>query len=110
VWFCPGKPSIPPLPSNSISGQERKLIIMPDHELHDEDWADDDDEVALCPECGGPIHGLTDKCPRCGYWLTETDQRSLRPGLSKPLWLRITAAILLLAFLFTLLAIGNFLF
>jgi hypothetical protein len=87
-----------------------------DEEESDEDsWADDDDELddedesASCPECGGTIHGVTDKCPSCGYWLTDADRREMRPG-EKQLWLRVTAVIVLAAFLFTLLAVGFTLF
>ena len=50
---------------------------------YDEDWYDDgddpDDEDAVdCPECGGLISGLTDKCASCGYWLSAADRRKLR--------------------------------
>jgi hypothetical protein len=81
----------------------------------DEAWADDDgelddDEAARCPECGGPIHIITDKCPECGYWLSEADRHSMWSGMSKPRWLRVTAAIVLVAFLLSLLAIGAALF
>jgi hypothetical protein len=89
---------------------------MSNDDWDDEDsWADDGDELeeedaATCPECGGIVHSLTDKCPGCGYWLSDSDRRAMWSGESKPLWLRLTAAILLAAFLFTLLAIGFTLF
>jgi hypothetical protein len=86
-----------------------------DEESDDDLWADDDelddaDDSASCPECGGRVYTLTDKCPSCGYWLTDADRRAMCPAESKPLWLRITAMIVLVAFLFTLLAVGFTLF
>jgi hypothetical protein len=81
----------------------------------DESWSDDDKEpdsgeAAPCPECGKPIDIITDKCPECGYWLSEADRRAMWSGMSKPLWLRVTAYIVLAAFLFSLLALGATLF
>ena len=73
-------------------------------------WQDDDgldeEEAAQCPECGRPIHIITDKCPSCGYWLSPGDRHALWSGMRKPLWLRVTAWVVLAAFLFTLLAIS----
>jgi hypothetical protein len=82
----------------------------------DEDaWTDDEDELdeeddAPCPECGQVVHSVADKCPNCGYWLSDADRRAMWSGDSKPLWLRVTAVIVLAAFLFTLLAVGFTLF
>jgi hypothetical protein len=77
----------------------------------DEDWTDDDPDVGEedtipCPECGGEVAEIADRCPSCGYWLTEADRRATDSGPAKPLWLRVTAAIVLAAFLFSLLAVG----
>jgi hypothetical protein len=79
----------------------------------DEDWYDDDDELdeeeaARCPECGGPVEIVTDKCPACGYWLSEADRRAMWFGTSKPMWLKVTAAIVLVAFLTSLLGLVIF--
>ena len=81
----------------------------------DELWGDDeddvdDDEAARCPECGRPVHSVTDKCPACGYWLSAADRRATGSEMSKPMWLRVTAGIVLAAFLLSLLAIGAALF
>jgi hypothetical protein len=81
----------------------------------DESWTDDPDDLndevaARCPECGGAVHAIADKCPACGYWLTDADRRSLWSGASKPLWLSITAVILLAALLLSLLAFGAAMF
>jgi hypothetical protein len=81
----------------------------------DEDWYDDnvsyDDEPgASCPECGGTVYSFGDECPHCGYWLSAADRRAMYRGESKPLWLRATAAIVLLAFLVSLLVLGAVLF
>ena len=88
-------------------------------EALDEDWYDDDsldddepdeEEAARCPECGGPVHSIADRCPACGYWLSEADRGAMWAGMSKPTWLRATAVIVLIAFLATLLAAGFTLF
>ena len=61
---------------------------------------------SVCPECGQPIHIITDKCPACGYWLSPGDRHAMWSGMRKPTWLRVTAWVVLAAFLITLLAIG----
>jgi hypothetical protein len=80
----------------------------------DEPWPDDqgdlDNDAASCPECGRPVHSIADKCPACGYWLTGADRHSMWFGESKPLWLRVTAVIVLAAFLISLLAISGAIF
>jgi hypothetical protein len=89
---------------------------MSNDDWDDEDaWADEEDELdendsANCPECGQLVHSVADKCPNCGYWLSDADRRAMWSSESKPLWLRVTAWIVLVAFLFTLLAIGFTLF
>jgi hypothetical protein len=88
---------------------------LDDEHATDEDWYDDDDDVgqdesAPCPECGGTVQSISDNCPQCGYWLSDADRRAMWTGMAKPLWLRVTAAIVLLAFLLSLLAIGVVLF
>lgn len=35
----------------------------------DADLFDDaEDGVVECPACGGAMHELADRCPRCGHW------------------------------------------
>jgi hypothetical protein len=80
-----------------------------------EDWSDDGDDgldegSSPCPECGAAISSLIDKCPQCGYWLTEVDRRTIGRDSSRPYWQRLTAAMLLLAFLLCLLMAGIFIF
>jgi ribosomal protein L37E len=80
---------------------------MPITELdddYDEDWYDDQDdpddgESGSCPECGETVHEISDRCPACGYWLSDGDRRAMWAGESQPMWQRITAVVLLLAFL-----------
>ena len=80
----------------------------------DEDWYDDTDEpdgeeVGRCPECGEPVHDISDKCPACGYWLSDSDRHPIWSSEAKPAWLKIAAVILLLAFVAgTLAACGIF--
>jgi hypothetical protein len=81
----------------------------------DEDWDNDDESYddepdACCPECGGTVYNFADKCPHCGYWISGADRRAMWPSLARPLWLRVTAIVVLLAFLASLLAVGGFLF
>jgi hypothetical protein len=86
---------------------------MTSNDPDDEDWYDDepdDEEVAHCAECGNPVHLIADKCPACGYWLSDADRRAMWAGMSKPLWLKVTALIVLVAFLLSLLAVGVNLF
>lgn len=83
---------------------------MPADLYDDEDWFDDerddepdDGETGCCPECGRPIHRVADKCPACGYWLSAADRREMWSGQSQPLWLKVTATLLLIAVLIWLL-------
>lgn len=76
-----------------------------DDNYDDENWDDDesddpgDDVSAPCPECGEPIHVITGKCPACGYWMTAADRQTMYRGERKPLWLKVTAIVLLMALL-----------
>ena len=86
---------------------------MYDDPEDDEDWYDDDDdapddEAARCPECGADVPIVADKCPACGYWLSEADRRAMWTG--KPLWLRLTAIVVLVAFLLSILGIAAAIF
>ena len=86
---------------------------MPIAELNDdEDWYDDesddaDDESAPCPECGEMVHVITGKCPACGYWLSDVDRQAMWSGESKPMWLKVTAVVLLVVLLASI-AVGVF--
>jgi hypothetical protein len=76
-----------------------------------EDWSDDgeddaEDDAAPCPECGADMSTLIDRCPHCGYWVTEADQRRHWPGARWPMWQRATAVIILLVVILTLLIAG----
>ena len=81
-----------------------------DHD--DEDWYgdgdSDDEESASCPECGATVYEFLDKCPNCGYWLSDADRRAAYPSATKPLWLRVTAVIVLLAFLASVIGVVIF--
>jgi hypothetical protein len=81
----------------------------------DEDWSDDDESLdddpdASCPECGGTVYSFSDKCPHCGYWLSDDDRRKMYPGELRPFWMRATAVFIILAFLACLIAFGAVLF
>jgi len=51
------------------------------------------------------VYLVTDKCPACGYWLSEADRRAMWSGLEKPLWLKVTAIVVLVALLLSVLGI-----
>jgi hypothetical protein len=75
-----------------------------------EDWTDeedepDDTESAPCPECGATIHSVLDKCPKCGYWLTDEDRQFMWSGARKPKWLMITAWVVLAIFVIPVIAL-----
>lgn len=76
----------------------------------DEDWTDEEDdsgdsESAPCPECGAIIDSILDRCPKCGYWLTDEDRQNLWAGARKPAWLMITAWVVLAVFVVPIIAI-----
>jgi hypothetical protein len=75
-----------------------------DDPIDDEEWYEEDDdgsqepvesETGHCPECSGPVYEFTNKCPACGYWLTDADRRRMSSGASKPTWVLVTAGIIL---------------
>ena len=84
----------------------------------DEDWYDDDsdesddpdDESAPCPECGETVHVITGKCPACGYWLSDADWRAMWTDESKPLWLKVTAVVVLIVLLASMFGVAASLF
>jgi hypothetical protein len=111
--------------STSAQSTESRVITVCTDDADDdggedwagEDWSDggyedapDDDEPTACPECGAAMSGHTDKCPRCGYWVTDEDRRVLRPGSKRPTWQRAVAALFILGFLLLLLLAGISLF
>jgi hypothetical protein len=50
----------------------------------DEEWVpeeDDEDETVPCPHCAEPVHDQAERCPTCGWYISEEDARpSRRPG------------------------------
>lgn len=67
----------------------------------DEDWYDDSDDepMAPCPECGEPVLEIADRCPACGYWITDSDRQRLSRHAAMPTWVKLTAGILLVVML-----------
>jgi hypothetical protein len=76
---------------------------MHDDDFEDgEDWYDDesaDEPTVPCPECGEPVAEIADRCAACGYWLTESDRRRLTRHATTPTWVKLTAAVVLVAML-----------
>ena len=57
-------------------------------EPDDEEWTPDeeDDGVTLpCPHCREPVHEQAERCPHCGWYISEEDA----PPVRKPVWLVI---------------------
>ncbi len=54
-------------------------------------WTDDDEErdepTIPCPYCRQPIHEESQRCPRCGNWISEENS----PPSRKPWWLVLGA-------------------
>ena len=61
-------------------------------------YSDYDDDPAgdqiPCPACGNMIYDDTDKCPHCGEWIMPLASHARMPA-----WIRLTAAIVAVAFL-----------
>lgn len=80
-----------------------------ENDWDDEDWYDDPDEEpgasegGRCPECGGVIYDVVEMCPACGYWLTEADRQATWSSEARPAWVKLTAVLVLAAFLIWLL-------
>ena len=49
----------------------------------DEEWTpdeDDEDDTVPCPHCQEPVHDQAERCPHCGWYISEEDaQPALRP-------------------------------
>lgn len=85
-----------------------------DDPIDDEEWyvGDDDSsaeadetEIGLCPECRDPVYEFTSKCPACGYLLSDADLRRLGVTKTKPIWVLITATVILVVLLFGVLTL-----
>lgn len=63
-----------------------------DSEEPDGDDFDSDDETIACPHCGRDIYEDTPRCPHCHEHVTRDD----RTSVSKPWWIYVTVALLLL--------------
>lgn len=79
-------------------------IIDDDDESDDRDWeetyyppesGDEDDETLPCPYCGKPYYEDSPHCPSCGRDISAEDA----PYVLKPLWIMLTVALLLIAWL-----------
>ena len=64
-----------------------------------EDWADDPDddeeETAHCPECRAEMSSLAERCPVCGYWLTEGQRYANTQGAAASERIRQIGVVLL---------------
>lgn len=79
------------------------MPVLSDYDPDDDEaWRDDDSDdgdPVPCPECGEPVSDFLDKCPACGYWLSVADRRQMRARETKPTWIKATAVVLLVVFL-----------
>ena len=54
----------------------------------DAEWTPDDedeDETVPCPHCQDPVHDQAERCPNCGWYISEEDA----PPARRPTWLVI---------------------
>jgi predicted nucleic acid-binding Zn ribbon protein len=47
-------------------------------------WGDDDEPTVECPYCRAEIHEDSQRCPRCGEYISAEDAA---PSARKPWWL-----------------------
>lgn len=57
---------------------------------NDLDFDDDEVELLACPSCGARVYEETEKCPRCGDWITPIAAHARQPS-----WVRLVALLLL---------------
>ena len=88
-----------------------------DDPTDEEDWYDEDGdgsdesdetEIGHCPECAGPVYEFTNKCPACGHWITDADRRRMSTGERKPMWIKVTAVVILAILLLGLFEVSTF--
>ena len=54
----------------------------------DEEWTPDDgdeDETVPCPHCQESVHEQAERCPNCGWYISEEDA----PPARRPTWIVI---------------------
>jgi uncharacterized paraquat-inducible protein A len=67
----------------------------------DEDYLDEEesnDSAFACPECKREIYHDAEQCPHCGFYITDEAAEIV----SRPAWVKATAIICLLVFLFSM--------
>lgn len=76
--------------------------------VYDEDFDEDFDETeddeeptVPCPSCGEAMHEESIRCPACGHYRSEEDS----PLPAKPLWITLTAVVVLAAMAFWVLGV-----
>ncbi len=63
------------------------------------DEAENGDDLLACPSCGMMIYDDSEKCPYCKNWITPMAAHARTPA-----WVRLTGAVVVVAFLFGLVA------
>lgn len=53
----------------------------------DEEWTpdDEDDDTVACPHCRVQVHEQAERCPHCGWYISEEDA----PPARRPTWIVI---------------------
>jgi len=52
----------------------------------DEEWQpdpEDEDETTPCPHCKAPVYDQAERCPACGWYISEEDA----PPSRRPWWI-----------------------
>jgi hypothetical protein len=66
----------------------------PDDE--DEEWVPDEDDeepTAECPHCHEPVFDQAERCPHCGWYISEKDT----PPARRPWWIALGVVLALIA-------------
>jgi hypothetical protein len=66
----------------------------PDDE--DEEWVPDEDDeepTAECPHCHEPVFDQAERCPHCGWYISEEDT----PPARRPWWIALGVVLALIA-------------
>ena len=70
-----------------------------DSDLFDDESYDTSEDLIFCPECRAEIYAETERCPECGHWIVQGEQRRMTRAPKESRALKIVAIVLLLLLL-----------
>jgi hypothetical protein len=59
----------------------------------DEEWVPDEEATAECPRCHEPVFDQAERCPHCGWYISEEDVQPSR----RPWWVVLGVVLALVA-------------